>query len=130
MNILKTIRLPQRRKGAKGTAGIKGESFFQKVYEVVRLVPRGRVTSYGAIAKYLGSAGSSRMVGWAMNASHSSLPPVPAHRVLNRNGLLTGKNFFGSPTMMEQLLANEGVKVEQDEVKNFNQYFWDPSLEL
>ena len=124
------IRLPQRRKGAKKKQEIKGESFFQKVYDVVRLVPRGRVTSYGAVARYLGSPGSSRMVGWAMNACHSAFPPVPAHRVLNRNGMLTGKNFFGSPTMMEQLLENEGVSVEDDEVKNFNEYFWDPSLEL
>ncbi len=105
-------------------------SFFEKVYMVVRLIPKGRVTSYGAIAKYLGSAGSSRMVGWAMNASHGSLPPVPAQRVVNRNGLLTGKMHFGSGKTMEQLLKKEGVKVKDDKVTDFNKIFWDPVVEL
>lgn len=105
---------------------MKDDSFFEKVFEVVKLIPRGRVTSYGAIAKYLGSGGSSRMVGWAMNASHSILDEVPAHRVVNRNGMLTGKHHFGSSDMMQQLLENEGVKVENNGVVNFSELFWDP----
>lgn len=104
--------------------------FFQDVYEVVRLIPRGRVTSYGAIARFLGSAGSSRMVGYAMNAAHTQVPPVPAHRVLNRKGLLTGKHHFGSPEAMQKLLEGEGIRVENDSVVNFEQHFWDPNLEL
>lgn len=100
------------------------------VYEVVRLIPRGKVTSYGAIAKYLGTAGSSRMVGWAMNGSHREKPPVPAQRVVNRNGLLTGKHHFGSPDLMRQLLENEGIKIENDKVVDFKKHFWDPSEEL
>ncbi|OQA11444.1 MAG: Methylated-DNA--protein-cysteine methyltransferase [Bacteroidetes bacterium ADurb.Bin397] len=100
------------------------------VYEVVRLIPRGKVTSYGAIAKYLGTAGSSRMVGWAMNGSHREKPPVPAQRVVNRNGLLTGKHHFGSPDLMRQLIENEGVKIENDKVVDFKKHFWDPSEEL
>jgi methylated-DNA-protein-cysteine methyltransferase related protein len=106
------------------------ESFFEKVYDVVRLIPPGRVTSYGAIAAYLGTKGSSRMVGYAMNGCSSVYPPVPAHRVLNRTGMLTGKHYFGSPTMMQQLLENEGIKVEDDQVLNFKNVFWDPSTEL
>jgi methylated-DNA-protein-cysteine methyltransferase related protein len=93
-------------------------------------VPKGRVTTYGAIARYLGSRGSARMVGWAMNASHSSAHSVPAHRVVNRNGMLTGKFHFGAPALMEQLLAGEGVAVKDDKVQAFNQVFWDPSVEL
>ena len=100
------------------------------VYDVVRLIPRGKVTSYGAIAKYLGTAGSSRMVGWAMNGSHREKPRVPAQRVVNRNGLLTGKHHFGSPDLMRQLLENEGIKVENDKVVDFKKHFWDPSEEL
>ena len=106
------------------------ESFFEKVYEVARLIPKGRVTSYGAIAAFLGTKGSSRIVGYAMNGAGSAYPPVPAHRVLNRNGLLTGKHHFGSPTMMQQLLENEGIKVEDDKVVNFRNLFWDPAVEL
>ncbi|TND07602.1 MAG: methylated-DNA-protein-cysteine methyltransferase related protein [Bacteroidetes bacterium] len=104
--------------------------FFYMVYEVVRLVPYGRVTTYGAIANYLGTKGSSRMVGWAMNSSHSHHSPVPAHRVVNREGLLTGKNHFHTPMMMQELLENEGVRVKNDKVINFKQLFWDPNLEL
>jgi methylated-DNA-protein-cysteine methyltransferase related protein len=102
------------------------DSFFEKVYEVARKIPFGRVTSYGAIAKHLGSARSARMVGWAMNNSSLAHPTVPAHRVLNRNGMLTGKHHFGSPTMMEQLLANEGIRVEDDCVVDFEKVFWEP----
>ncbi|MCX7861829.1 MAG: MGMT family protein [Bacteroidales bacterium] len=106
------------------------ESFFERVYEVVRLIPHGKVTTYGAIARFLGSASSARMVGWAMNHSHTVLPPVPAHRVVNRNGKLTGKMHFRTPFEMEQLLAKEGIPVKNDQVQDFLTYFWDPSIEL
>ncbi|MFI5219380.1 MAG: MGMT family protein [Bacteroidia bacterium] len=119
-----------RKNKIKKTITKESNSFFSDVYKVVRLIPRGRITSYGAIARYLGSAGSSRMVGWAMNASHSSKKPIPAHRVVNRNGLLTGKHHFGSPNVMKQLLESEGVKVKDDKVKNFEKLFWDPNKEL
>jgi methylated-DNA-protein-cysteine methyltransferase related protein len=105
-------------------------SFFEKVYAVVELIPHGRVTSYGAIARYLGSGGSSRMVGWAMNASHHMLQHIPAHRVVNRNGLLTGKNHFGGPDTMQQQLESEGIIVVNDKIVNFQGVFWDPSSEL
>lgn len=106
------------------------EGFFEQVYQVVSLIPKGRVTTYGAIARYLGSGGSARMVGWAMNASHSSAQSVPAHRVVNRNGMLTGKFHFGDPKLMEQLLAAENVTVADDRVQAFSKLFWDPSVEL
>jgi len=104
-------------------------SFFENVYEVVKLIPKGRVTSYGAVANYLGAKRSARMVGWAMNASHG-LEDVPAHRVVNRVGLLTGKNHFETPDRMEILLKQEGVKVLNDKIQNFKKVFWDPSKEL
>ncbi len=104
-------------------------SFFENVYEVVKLIPEGRVTSYGAIAKYLGAARSSRMVGWAMNNAHA-LPEVPAHRVVNRNGLLTGKMHFNPPESMQQQLENEGIKVNKDKIENFKNVYWDPNVEL
>jgi methylated-DNA-protein-cysteine methyltransferase-like protein len=104
--------------------------FYDQVYQVVRLIPRGRVTSYGAIASYLGTKGSARMVGYAMNAAHTAVPPVPAQRVLNRNGLLTGKFHFGTENLMQQLLENEGIKVEKDQVLDFKNIFWDPAIEL
>ncbi|MFV8226373.1 MGMT family protein [Christiangramia aquimixticola] len=102
--------------------------FFEKVYEVCRLIPEGRVTSYGAIAKYLGSAKSARIVGWAMNSSHDQ--DVPAHRVVNRNGLLTGKHHFSGTNAMQLLLEEEGVKVQDMKVVNFKELFWDPMTEL
>lgn len=105
-------------------------SFYDQVYQVVRLIPPGRVTSYGAIAAYLGSKGSSRMVGYAMNVSSSSDMPVPAQRVVNRNGLLTGKFHFNPPELMQELLENEGVVVKDDKILNFKAIFWDPSIEL
>ncbi|MCX6306260.1 MAG: MGMT family protein [Bacteroidetes bacterium] len=105
-------------------------SFFENVFAVVRLIPFGRVTSYGAIAAYLGSRGSARMVGWAMNASHTGVTDIPAHRVVNRNGLLTGKYHFGSPAIMQQLLENEGITVMNDQVTGFDEVFWDPGKEL
>lgn len=104
-------------------------SFFENVYEVVKLIPYGKVTSYGAIARYLGASGSARMVGWAMNQSHH-IPEVPAHRVVNRQGLLTGKLHFGSPTAMQSLLEGEGVLVKDDQVVEFDKLFWDPMVEL
>ncbi len=103
--------------------------FFTDVYDVVRLIPKGRVTSYGAIANYLGAPRSSRMVGWAMNAAHA-LPDVPAHRVVNRQGLLTGKMHFNPPERMQQLLEEEGIPVKKDQIVNFKQIFWDPGVEL
>ncbi len=102
--------------------------FYEKVYDVVRRVPYGRVTSYGAIARYLGAARSSRMVGYAMNMSHSK--EVPAHRVVNRMGVLTGKHHFPGVHLMQQLLENEGIEVVDDQVKDFDRLFWDPSESL
>ncbi|MEO6549010.1 MAG: MGMT family protein [Ferruginibacter sp.] len=113
------------RKGA-----LKEYSFFQDVFEVVRKVPKGRVTSYGAIASYLGTRLSARMVGWAMNAAHVSTLKVPAHRVVNRNGMLTGKSHFATPDLMEALLKKEKVIVKDDKIINFESVFWDPCKEL
>lgn len=104
--------------------------FFKDVFEVVRLIPCGRVSTYGAIAKYLGTAKSSRMVGYAMNASHQEIIPVPAHRVVNRMGMLTGKHHFAYPQQMQELLEIEGIKVEEDCIIDFNAHFWDPNKEL
>jgi len=101
-------------------------SFYLRVFDVVRLIPHGRVTSYGAIAAYLGARSSSRLVGWAMNASHGELPPVPAHRVVNWNGDLSGKAHFSSPERMKELLEKEGIQVVNDRVINFDEVFWDP----
>jgi methylated-DNA-protein-cysteine methyltransferase-like protein len=106
------------------------QDFFALVYRVVRKVPPGRVTTYGAIARYIGSPQSSRMVGWAMNHSHAQEEYVPAHRVLNRNGRLTGKHHFGGPHVMQQLLESEGIRVIEDRVVNFKTVFWDPNTEL
>ncbi len=107
----------------------QSNNFFDKVYEVAKLIPYGRVTSYGAIAKYLGAARSARMVGWAMNASHNN-DTVPAHRVVNRNGLLTGKHYFDGTNLMQQLLENEGIVIVENQIQNFNSVFWDPYKEL
>lgn len=105
-------------------------SFYDQVYQVVRLIPPGRATSYGAIAAYLGTKGSSRMVGYAMNGAHSLDPPVPAHRVVNRSGLLTGKFHFSPPELMQQLLEMEGIAVFNDQISDFKTVFWDPAIEL
>lgn len=118
LSAMKTIRLSE-----------KNADFFEKVYAVVRLIPEGRMTSYGAIAAYLGAKRSSRMVGWAMNAAHQ-YPDIPAHRVVNRSGLLTGKMHFGAPDAMEQRLRREGIEVENDQVVSFREIFWDPAAEL
>lgn len=115
---MKTIRLSEQ-----------NADFFDRVYAVVRLIPPGRVTSYGAIASYLGARRSSRMVGWAMNAAHQH-GDVPAHRVVNRVGLLTGKMHFADPDAMEQRLTEEGIEVKDDQVMNFKTVFWDPAAEL
>ena len=104
-------------------------NYFDLVYQVVKEIPEGRVCSYGAIANYLGLKSGARMVGYAMNAAHT-LPDVPAHRVVNRNGLLTGKHHFQTPTKMQELLESEGVQVENDQVQNFENLFWDPEMEL
>jgi methylated-DNA-protein-cysteine methyltransferase-like protein len=100
--------------------------FFNRVYKVVGMIPYGRVTSYGAIAEYLGTKGSARMVGWAMNACHHATVSIPAHRVVNRNGLLTGRHHFGSPGLMQQLLESEGIEVKEHQVVNFEKVFWKP----
>lgn len=106
------------------------EDFFNMVYQVVRLIPKGRVTSYGAIAKYLGAASSSRVVGYAMNGAHRVKPSVPAHRVVNRVGLLTGKHHFDNPFQMQELLEKEKIKVKDDKVIDFEKIFWDPMKEM
>jgi methylated-DNA-protein-cysteine methyltransferase-like protein len=106
------------------------ESFFEKVYAVTQMVPFGRVTSYGAIARYLGSPQAARMVGWALNSSHHLQEFIPAHRVVNRTGILTGKHHFNGQKVMQQLLENEGIEIIDDQVINFRQLFWDPSREL
>ncbi len=108
----------------------KNADFFEKVFMVVKQIPKGRVTSYGAIARYLGTARSSRMVGWAMNASHKQDAKIPAHRVVNRLGLLTGKNHFSTPFEMQERLLQEGIKIENDRVLDFENKFWDPSRAL
>jgi methylated-DNA-protein-cysteine methyltransferase-like protein len=110
--------------------GKKDETFFELVFDVVRQIPKGRVTSYGAIAAALGTRMSARMVGWAMNAAHGIKHKVPAHRVVNRNGLLTGKMHFDYPEQMQELLEKEGVKVVDDQVQDFDKKFWDPAKEL
>ena len=103
------------------------KDFFGRVYEICRRIPRGRLTSYGAIARAAGSPGAARMVGWALNKSFARGQALPAHRVLNRNGMLTGKKAFGNPGLMQQLLEQEGIRVENDQVVDFKSYFWEPS---
>jgi methylated-DNA-protein-cysteine methyltransferase related protein len=131
----KAIKSPVKKISKKPAAEkprstVKEFSFFQDVYEVVRQIPKGRVTSYGAIAAYLGTKLSARMVGWAMNAAHIAKPKVPAQRVVNRNGMLSGKHHFGTPTLMEELLKKDGVAVKDDTVVDFKKRFWDPITEL
>lgn len=102
-------------------------TYYEKVFHVARLIPEGSVTNYGAIAHFLGTGLSARMVGYAMNKSHLAIPPVPAHRVVNRNGLLTGKHHFGDPGLMQELLENEGHEIKNDQVIGFKEFFWDPA---
>lgn len=115
---------------APKTGAAKTYSFFDDVYDVVRQIPKGRVTSYGAIAVYLGTKLSARMVGWAMNGAHQVKPKVPAQRVVNRNGMLTGKMHFDTPSTMQTLLEKEGIQVKNDTIVDFQQRFWDPAVEL
>jgi len=122
-------KISNRLKSVK-PSGKRDENFFELVYEVARQVPKGRVTSYGAIATVLGTKLSARMVGWAMNGSSKARPKVPAHRVVNRNGMLSGKHHFPTPDRMETLLKKEGIKVKDDKVVDFQKIFWDPSKEL
>ena len=105
-------------------------SFYEQVFEIARLIPKGRVSSYGAIAKALGAGGSARLVGYAMSTAGIAHPKVPAHRVVNSSGLLTGKFHFSPPELMQQLLEQEGIKVENDKVKEFKKIFWNPLEEL
>ena len=122
---IKTKTAPAKRRSAE-----KEYSFFDDVFDVARQIPKGRVTSYGAIAAYIGTKLSARMVGWAMNAAHMAKPKVPAQRVVNRNGMLSGKHHFKTPTEMEELLLRDGVKVKNDTVIDFEKIFWDPSKHL
>lgn len=108
----------------------QSSDFFTRVYEVTKCIPYGRITSYGAIARFLGSGQSARMVGWALNVSHNNKDFIPAHRVVNRNGLLTGKRHFGNSSTMSQLLENEGLIIKDDQIINFDEKFWDPGVEL
>ena len=108
----------------------QNRGFFQRVYDVTRMVPFGRVTTYGAIASYLGSPGAARMVGWAMNQCHSSPDYVPAHRVVNRVGLLTGKHHFDGTSLMQEMLENEGAIIKENRIMNMEDMFWDPVQEL
>jgi methylated-DNA-protein-cysteine methyltransferase-like protein len=108
---------------------MKSKNFFSEVYEVVKLIPKGKVTTYGAIAQYLGTKGGARMVGWAMNQAHTD-NTIPAHRVVNRNGMLTGKHFFETPQTMQQRLEEEGIRVVEDIIQDFQQHFWNPNQEL
>lgn len=111
-------------------SGKKEASFFEQVYEVARQIPKGRVTSYGAIAACLGAKSSARMVGWAMNSAHDPRLKIPAHRVVNRNGFLTGKYHFGSPDQMQRLLEQENIRVVEDQIQDFDKVFWDPATAL
>ena len=114
----------------KDTPANRSNGFFEDVFEIVKLIPPGRVTSYGAIAKFLGSGLSARMVGWAMNASHRLIPPIPAHRVVNRNGMLSGRMHFETPSTMEDRLTSEGIVVKDNTIVGFERVFWDPASEI
>jgi len=127
--------MPTRKKTAAKLKSLKpsgrrDENFFELVYEVARQIPKGKVTSYGAIARCLGTRMSARMVGWAMNGSGKIKPKIPAHRVVNRNGMLSGKHHFDNPDQMELLLKKEGIKVKNDTIVDFEKFFWDPATEL
>jgi methylated-DNA-protein-cysteine methyltransferase-like protein len=126
----KVVAKPTTKTPAKSPKSSLSYSFFENVYEVARLIPKGRVTSYGAIAKYLGTGRSARTVGYAMNNSAIQTPQVPAHRVLNRNGMLTGRHHFNPPELMQQLLEKEGIRIKNHTVLDFEKVFWDPQKEL
>lgn len=121
--------LPKTQLPQVAPSGNRENGFFHLVYEVVRQIPKGRVSTYGAIAAVLGTRLSARMVGWAMNGAHQVKPKVPAHRVVNRNGMLTGKHHFSTPEKMQELLEKDGVMVKEDQVLHFKEIFWDPSKE-
>jgi methylated-DNA-protein-cysteine methyltransferase-like protein len=108
----------------------ESDNFFERVYKIARLIPYGKVTNYGSIAKYLGAAKSARMVGWAMNNSHNQTQEVPAHRVVNRKGLLTGKHHFDGTNLMQQLLESEGIIIIENQIQELEKVFWDPMKEL
>ena len=127
---MKTTRKIAKPKEASSRKSNEVPGFFNDVWEVVRLIPKGRVTSYGAIANYLGTKLSARMVGWAMNAAHNAKPKVPAQRVVNRNGMLSGKMHFATPTTMQELLEKEKITVKNDVIVDFEKLFWDPMIEL
>jgi methylated-DNA-protein-cysteine methyltransferase-like protein len=131
---VKKITKNNKAKSKEEKLRIKGEakeySFFQDVFDVVRQIPKGRATSYGAIANYIGTKLSARMVGWAMNMAHIATPKVPAHRVVNRNGMLTGRHHFPTPTLMEELLIKEKINVKDNTIVDFEKIFWDPAQEL
>src|SRR5690349_6588518 len=126
--------MPSKRSAEKprkiNPSGKLDENFFSQVFEVARQIPRGRVTSYGAIAACLGTKSSARMVGWAMNGAGRVRPKVPAHRVVNRIGMLSGKHHFSPPGLMEKLLKKEGIRVKKDQIIDFKKHFWDPVIEL
>ena len=130
------MKTPKNKKTVKeklkavNPSGKRDESFFELVFEVASQIPKGRVTSYGAIANCLGTKMSARMVGWAMHGVRRSKFKIPAHRVVNRNGMLSGKSHFGTPTRMQELLEKEGIKVKNDKVVDFKNLFWDPAEEL
>lgn len=126
----KTATPAKKKKATPPTTETRKDSFFETVFDVVRLIPKGRATSYGAIAAYIGTKLSARMVGWAMNAAGSVKPRVPAHRVVNRNGMLSGKHHFHPPSLMENLLNKEGIEVKDDTIVDFEKVFWDPAKEL
>ncbi len=126
----KKIKSTKQKLATVNPSGKKEESFFELVFEVARQIPKGRVTSYGAIAACLGTKLSARMVGWAMNGAGKVKPKVPAHRVVNRNGMLTGKHHFATEELMQQLLEKEGIKVKDDTVVDFEKLFWDPAEEF
>jgi methylated-DNA-protein-cysteine methyltransferase-like protein len=125
----KTIRKTSSLKSIT-PSGTTDQSFFEQVFDIARQIPKGRVTSYGAIARCIGTGKSARLVGWAMNGSDKVKPKVPAHRVVNSVGLLSGKHAFKTPTLMEELLAKEGVKIKNDKVVDFKKLFWNPAEEL
>ena len=127
---MKKIIIKKEKPKTVRPSGKREETFFELVYDVTRQIPKGRVTSYGAIAACLGTKLSARMVGWAMNGAGKVRPKVPAHRVVNRNGMLTGKHHFGEPDLMQKLLEKEGIKIEDDTVVDFKKLFWNPSEEL
>jgi methylated-DNA-protein-cysteine methyltransferase related protein len=128
--MVKKKNKPVKKSAPSAPAEVKHENFFANVYDVVRQIPRGRATSYGAIAAYLGTKSAARMVGWAMNGCHRVSPKIPAHRVVNRNGMLSGKAHFQPPSKMELLLKKEGIIVKKEAIVGFEKIFWDPAKEL